>query len=71
MHRKKVDKPMAASKNYFSRFSVRDFCLAKAPSKKTDKDFLDGAPIITDPNGSYTGRPQHPEEKPVQDADDL
>jgi len=28
-------------------------------------------PIITDPNGSYTGRAQDPTEKPVQDADDL
>lgn len=27
--------------------------------------------IVTDPNGSYTGRPQNPYEKPVQDADDL
>lgn len=27
--------------------------------------------IITDPNGSYTGRPKDPLEKPVQDADDL
>ncbi len=27
--------------------------------------------IITDPNGSYTGRPIHRDEKPVQDADDL
>ena len=27
--------------------------------------------IMTDPNGSYTGRPQNPYEKPVQDADDL
>ncbi len=27
--------------------------------------------IITDPNGSYTGRPTDPYEKPVQDADDL
>lgn len=25
----------------------------------------------TDPLGSYTGRPLDPEEKPVQDADDL
>lgn len=29
------------------------------------------APIITDPNGSYTGRSRDPLEKPVQDADDL
>ena len=28
-------------------------------------------PIITDPNGSYTGRPRDPEDKPIQDADDL
>ena len=31
----------------------------------------DPAPIVTDPNGSYTGRTKDPEEKPVQDADDL
>ena len=31
----------------------------------------DPAPIVTDPNGSYTGRPKDPEDKPVQDADDL
>lgn len=27
--------------------------------------------IVTDPNGSYTGRGRDPHEKPVQDADDL
>lgn len=27
--------------------------------------------IVTDPNGSYTGRPLNPREKPIQDADDL
>lgn len=27
--------------------------------------------ISTDPLGSYTGRPDDPYEKPVQDADDL
>lgn len=27
--------------------------------------------IITDPNGSYTGRPLDPNDKPIQDADDL
>ena len=31
----------------------------------------DPAPIVTDPNGSYTGRPRDPYEKPIQDADDL
>ncbi len=28
-------------------------------------------PIDTDPQGSYTGRPEDPYEVPVQDADDL
>lgn len=28
-------------------------------------------PSNTDPNGSYTGKPVHPDEKPQQDADDL
>ena len=27
--------------------------------------------IETDPNGSYTGTPENPQDKPVQDADDL
>lgn len=27
--------------------------------------------INADPQGSYTGRPENPYEKPVQDADDL
>ena len=27
--------------------------------------------IVTDPNGSYTGRPKDIHEKPIQDADDL
>ncbi len=30
-----------------------------------------GKIINTDPFGSYTGRPNDPNEKPVQDADDL
>lgn len=29
------------------------------------------APIITDPNGSYTGHPFIPDERPIQDVDDL
>ena len=32
---------------------------------------LNMPPSHTDPNGSYTGRPQDPDEVPVQDADDL
>ena len=28
-------------------------------------------PSPTDPQGSYTGKPMDPRERPVQDADDL
>ena len=38
--------------------------MAKQKDKKQDV-------IYTDPNGSYTGRPQDPIERPIQDADDL
>lgn len=34
-------------------------------------DIYYGCPISVDPNGSYTGRPKDPQDKPVQDADDL
>ena len=45
--------------------------------KKKDKDEWDVpafpplGPVITDPFGSYTGRPTDVMETPVQDADDL
>lgn len=32
---------------------------------------VDSISLITDPNGSYTGKPATPDEVPVQDADDL
>ena len=35
--------------------------------KKTEKPEV----ISTDPFGSYTGRPADPQERPIQDADDL
>ena len=35
--------------------------------KKSKEDYL----INTDPFGSYTGKPLDPQERPVQDADDL
>lgn len=41
--------------------------------KKTVKK-LNGrqeGPIVTDPQGSYTGRPEERYEVPVQDVDDL
>lgn len=34
-------------------------------------DPLDKNIIISDPYGSYTGRPLDPNEIPIQDADDL
>lgn len=45
-------------------------------NKRIEKTFaLDASnqnPIIqTDPLGSYTGRPSNPNERPIQDADDL
>ena len=32
---------------------------------------LNNGMIRTDPFGSYTGRPRDPEDRPIQDADDL
>lgn len=40
-------------------------------TKRDDPNASKPAPIVTDPNGSYTGRGLDPYEKPVQDADDL
>lgn len=39
--------------------------------KKTKKAEQKPNPIITDPQGCYTGRPIETWETPVQDADDL
>lgn len=38
---------------------------------KTERSKSSEPPIVTDPFGSYTGRPADRTEKPVQDADDL
>lgn len=38
---------------------------------KKEKGNYEDKKISTDPLGSYTGRPDNPLEKPVQDADDL
>ena len=38
---------------------------------KSKKEKGEPAKIVTDPFGSYTGRSLDPDEKPVQDADDL
>ncbi|MEG1932530.1 MAG: hypothetical protein RR075_05420 [Pygmaiobacter sp.] len=55
------------------------FPTAQAPQDSDDvrsaqriiQSILDTPPSCTDPNGSYTGRPQHADESPTQDADDL
>lgn len=42
--------------------------------KEKEAKLMQGDPFhrpMTDPQGSYTGVLQNPEEKPVQDADDL
>jgi len=39
--------------------------------KKVKKTEQKSNPIITDPQGCYTGRPIETYEMPVQDADDL
>ena len=43
------------------------------PMKKLSKkvESLIGLASKSDVNGSYTGKPLNPKEKPVQDADDL
>lgn len=41
------------------------------PKKPPILDPESTAPIITDPQGCYTGRPMELYETPVQDADDL
>ena len=39
----------------------------RSPAQQLPKE----SPIITDPQGCYTGRPIETMEQPVQDADDL
>lgn len=38
-------------------------------AKKKEQEKIER--IVTDPFGSYTGRPADPDERPIQDADDL
>ena len=39
--------------------------------KKNKQGTYEDPGIISDPNGSYTGKPEYRNEVPVQDADDL
>ncbi len=41
------------------------------PEIQSVKAMLDFSSDKTDPQGSYTGCPANPHEKPVQDVDDL
>ena len=41
------------------------------PMKKAMSVADTNIPSVTDPSGMYTGVPSDPNEKPVQDADDL
>ena len=58
------------------RISVRRFCFDEEGHKhetveaNQNRDETFHRPK-TDPQGSYTGVPEHPQEQPVQDADDL
>ena len=43
----------------------------QARVERVARRMADQVPSPTDPQGSYTGRPANPYERPVQDADDL
>ena len=45
----------------------------KIPIFFTSGSLMEAQPdrIVADPNGSYTGVAENPEETPIQDADDL
>ena len=45
--------------------------MKQGKKKKNAADIYHECPISVDPNGSYTGRSKDPQDKPVQDADDL
>lgn len=66
---------MTASKNAEPKrpgvfaFEEETHHMMKEQSKKQGPDVFHRP--MTDPQGSYTGVPENPNEKPVQDADDL
>ena len=43
----------------------------KKTAEQIAREIANQPPSLTDPNGSYTGKPADRMEKPVQDADDL
>lgn len=45
--------------------------MQKKTAEQIAREIADQPPSLTDPNGSYTGKPTDRMEKPVQDADDL
>lgn len=54
--------------------TILEIIMKKTADKKY-KDVIDAYinedSFKSDPNGSWTGRPEDPKEKPVQDVDDL
>ena len=46
-------------------------CHKKKRQERISREIAEQPASPTDPNGSYTGKPQAEGEKPVQDADDL
>ena len=62
-------------------WSYYHFCFKKAIMISSSREKLKGEvrkmkeekkeKIVVDPNGMYTGRPVDPDERPIQDADDL
>lgn len=60
----------------FYHFFRKKAIIISLPVRKVKQEVLDlkekkEEVIITDPFGSYTGLVKDPDEKPVQDADDL
>ena len=46
-------------------------CHKKKRQERISREIAEQPASPTDPNGSYTGKPQDEGEKPVQDADEL
>ena len=67
---------MANLPSFFLQFIIsgremQHNCRRWADNSHGGEDMAKKEKIVTDPFGSYTGLVRHPEEKPVQDADDL
>lgn len=70
MRKNKGEKYKVQRKSCHIRLHIIDKDNDENTNKKHDLSTLNGT-SFTDPLGSYTGIPENPYEKPVQDADDL